>query len=214
MNELTFKGSMAFLMKMFGAKIDDEVYAAYWNIFKTFSDEEFIAIQENLIKTFIPTAQVPFPLVIHFLQAAGKAGQNRSRLSVQAVIEAGYSIGSYRSVSFGDPALHQTIERFGGWPVIARWNNDDWKFNEKNFIACYEANLSFGGGSDKCIGIYEQENALKSLIEEKHIKFAEEMAKTIFISWAGFEKQKSLENKSDKREQIKKNEPQKIGEII
>jgi hypothetical protein len=195
MTENFFKIGMAFMQKIFGAKIGDDILTAYWNLLKDMSNDEFKNIQQNLISTFIPSSQVPFPLPAHFLQAAGKSGESRAKLAVMAVISASYKIDSYYSVSFGDPALHETIDRFGGWPTLCRWSLDDWRFQEKNFIACYEAALISNSGKSKCIGIFESENSNKILSDE----FKERLKKfheTRFCYWIGFN-HKTITNKND-----------------
>jgi hypothetical protein len=151
MNEKTFRESMAFLQKLYGKKLETDVYKAYWNLFKGWGDDKFKGIQNEIVKTFVPTNQVPFPVPAHFLSASGESGEHRSRLAVQAVINASNNPGPYRSVSFGDRALHATIERFGGWVEVANWDQEKWQFNERNFIACYEAALTDGGGDRKSV---------------------------------------------------------------
>jgi hypothetical protein len=199
MTESAFKAGISFLIKMFGAKIDDEVYVAYWNILKTFDDVVFREMQQTLIKNFIPTSQVPFPVPAQFLSAAGVSGGNRSRLAVQAVIDASNNPGPYRSVSFGDPALHETIVRFGGWPAVASWDSDKWQFVEKSFVATYEANLVFNNGPSRLVGICEFENGKKSL-SENHLAIAEKQNEVRIVIWVGFDRNLAI----DKGDTVKK----------
>lgn len=205
MNENHFKTGIALLLKMYGHEMDDELISAYWNCLKNISDDDFIRAQENILKTFVPTNQVKFPAIPHFLAAIGLSGQNRSKLAVEAVIKAAGRIGIYSSVSFGDPALHETIERFGGWPSVASWGEDDWKFQEKNFIQSYEATLSSGTAKKtKCIGITEQTNNNKTLTG-RQLEIAEKLNAVKLVQWTGFdEKTLKIENKTE-------NKPKEIG---
>jgi hypothetical protein len=68
MNNEIFKGGIAYLNKWFG-NIDDELYPMYWNILKTIPDDIFMEVVEKIVKTFVPTAQCPFPLPFHFSKA-------------------------------------------------------------------------------------------------------------------------------------------------
>jgi hypothetical protein len=197
MNENTFKSGMAMMSKLFGKTLEDEIIPAYWNILKQLSDNDFLKIQGNLIKTFIPTSQVPFPLPAHFLNAGGLSGQNRSKAAIAAILAAS---NPYRSVSFGDLALHATIERLGGWPTVASWTLDDWQFKEKSFLSAYESAIASGeDGPLKLMGIYEFENADKKF-EGKQLAFAEKMKEPALIEWVGFDKNiaNRIENKSQK----------------
>jgi hypothetical protein len=195
MNDETFKSQIAFMAKIFGHKIDDDILRVYWNIFKTWPDEKFCHTCTNMIKNFIPTSAVPFPLPAHILQASNESGEHRARSAVRAVIEAGKRIGSYKSVSFGDPALHATIERFGGWPEICLWDTDKWNYNEKSFIGCYQSAIQDGTGPDHCIGTCEYENGKRSL-SGKQSEIANKSTQIRNFNWAGFEPGTKIENKS------------------
>jgi hypothetical protein len=200
MNENTFKSGMAMMSKLFGKSLEDEIIPAYWNILKKISDEEFLKIQGNLIQTFIPTSQCPFPLPAHFLNAGGLSGQNRTKSAVNAILNAANNPGPYKTVSFGDLALHAVIERFGGWPIVASWTLDDWQFKEKQFLSAYEAALSSGEqGPLKLMGHYEFENADK-VFDGKYLVFAEKMKQPLMIGWVGFDRKigQLLEDKTKK----------------
>jgi hypothetical protein len=212
MNENTFKAGMAMMSKLFGKVLEDEIIPAYWNILKQLSDDDFIKIQGNLIKTFIPTSQVPFPLPAHFLSAGGLSGPNRSKNAISAILSAA---NPYRSVSFGDLALHAVIERFGGWPLVASWTLEDWQFKEKSFLGAYEAAIAAGEkGPVKLMGIFEFENHDK-VFEGKQLEFTKRQAETSLVSWVGFDPYVGmlLENKN-KTENLQIDEIKSITENI
>jgi hypothetical protein len=214
MTDSFFKLGMAFMQKIFGAKIADDILTVYWNLMKDFSDEEFNGIQQRLISDFIPTSQVPFPLPAHFLAAAGKSGESRAKLAVNAVIKASYEIDSYYTVSFGDPALHETIDRFGGWPVVCRWTLEDWRYQEKSFIACYEAALISNNGAGKCPGLFEIENADKTL-DAIQKQITDKFNAVRYYRWTGFNRQ--IETQPEQRKNIQHRDGkgiQGIGEIV
>ena len=196
MTENTFKSGMLLLMKMFGYKLDNEMVSAYWNILKNIPDDDFLQSQSNLLKTFIPTSQVPFPTIAHFMQSLGVAGQSRTKLAINALIKASGTVSVYNTISFGDPALHETIDRFGGWPTVASWTQEDWRYNEKNFSASYEASLISGTGPSKCLGIAEYENGGK-VFEGKKLEFAEKQKEVKLVHWKGFDENTlSIEHKN------------------
>ncbi len=212
MNEELFLINLAFLQKLYG-KIDKEIIPIYWNILKSKSDEEFKAMVENIAKTFIPTSQVPFPLPAHFLNATGLSGKNRSVLAVNAVKEAINKIGPYRSINFGDKALHETINRFGGWPEMCTWDLEKWEYNEKRFIACYEACLSDGTGPEKLMGICEYENSDKMhLFTERQKEIALSSQKTVNLPWKGF--QVLLQKNENKMELEDKNVSEIVDDLV
>jgi hypothetical protein len=162
------------------------------------SEDEFRAAINKIMGTFFPTAQNPFPLIAHFRVAAGTDGETRITLAVMAVKEAAGSPGAYSSVDFGDRALHAVINSFGGWPHVASWSVDDWKYNEKNFTAAYRALMGSNEGPDKLIGIFEGENSLKSTKgwTDAQIQYAERQKRPIKIGWSGYTETRRIENKN------------------
>lgn len=197
MNENTFKSNFVLLEKLYGKNIDVEIVKLYWNHFKSISDEKFNHICEQIRLSFVPSSTVPFPTIAHFVEISGIGGENRARQAVKALVNAIWKGSAYRSVSFGDPALHETIERFGGWPHMAKnCDAEWWQFNEKNFIACYESSYQSGACYQlKCKGICEEENTGR-LLTEKQKAFAEQQKVTHYIEWVGFDENiKLLEQK-------------------
>lgn len=188
MNEKSFKTGILFLSEAYGKKLKDEIISMYWEILKEYSDVEFKKMLEGLIKTFIPTSQVPFPLIPHFLEAVGDNVKTKAQLAVMAVKNAIAKVGPYNSVTFGDRALHETIHQFGGWVEICEWDQEKWQFNEKRFLSVYDAACSSGQGADRLIGIHERENMGKNVSDftEEQKKFLEDQKKPVEISWKGF----------------------------
>lgn len=77
MNEQTFRTQIAFLQKYYGHVIDSVVYSLIWEAMKKYSDEAFVEICKLIIQTFHPTSQVPFPMVVHFLDARGEINSRK-----------------------------------------------------------------------------------------------------------------------------------------
>jgi hypothetical protein len=140
---------------------------------------------EKVVETFTPTAQVPFPVPATFLKAAGEDPQSRARAAVGAVIAAAAKLGPYRSVSFGDPALHATIQRFGGWVEVCGWSQEDWKYSEKRFVESYAADVAAGvGGPARLVGIAERGNAARAL-SGRMLELATAASAPVLVDWAG-----------------------------
>ena len=72
------------------------------------------------------------------------------------------TVGAYRSVDFGDPAIHATIIDLGGWPNICRQNMDQLSYLQKRFCDSYRTYRSRGaeGAPAYLIGEAESQNAL------------------------------------------------------
>jgi hypothetical protein len=180
------------LQKYFGKTLDDSMMDLYWKSLKNISDIDFYNAVKNIIDNFKPTSQVPFPLIAHFKESIGLSGKNRAQLAIVAIKN---GANAYKSVSFGDYALHNTINRFGGWPIVARWTCEDWKFNEKNFIAAYEAMQCCSYGPEYLPGIFEIENSNK-ILSGRHKEIADKNSEVILISWKGFDNLQ-IENKKE-----------------
>ena len=103
--------------------------------------------------------------------------------------KAAKEFGPYKTVCFGDLALHSAVERFGGWPEVCSWDLERWRFAEKSFVAAYEAAISAGDrGPLKLMGHYEYENTGK-MFDGKALEIAlpaflasEEMRPTLYLT--------------------------------
>lgn len=198
MTEKIFRKGILYLSKVFGKNIDDDYYKILWDQLKKLSDEEFNKIVGDIASSFIPSNTVPFPLPAHFLKSRRVEGRLKLQAALTTVKKAITRLGNWKSVSFGDRALHAAIERFGGWVRICEWDEQQWSYNERRFIECYEAELAFGSnGPDRLIGVFEEHNSANyqkfNDIQKKH---ADKASKTAQISWPGYSDLR-LENKTE-----------------
>lgn len=184
----TFISAMGILQSLFGS-LKDESYKLYMQRFKDFDDELFKNAVSKIQDTFVSTSMCPFPLPKHFLDAIGLSDDKCAVLAVSAVKKAGSSVGPYKSVSFGDRALHATINHFGGWIEVSNWHDTEWKFNEKKFIECYEVNRSVGNGPDYLPGRCEDSYAEKAMLmpEERRIVFLKKL-QPLEVKWNGYQR--------------------------
>lgn len=202
MNKELFVLSMGLLQTVFG-KASPKLLQFYREKFIDTPDETFKIAVSKVIDTFKPTTQTPFPLPVHFNDAIGLSGNNRAILAVAAVKAAGSSIGPYNSVSFGDRAIHATINHFGGWTVVSNWNDDDWKFQERKFIEVYEANLVGGNGPEYLSGMCENDYYLKcGLLSPERKKPFLEKIKPLEMVWHGYTKLQITQKSEPVQKQI------------
>jgi hypothetical protein len=161
MDSKTFTLHMAYLQKMYGHILDDGIRAMYWNQMKDWDAEKFQAAVKRIAETFIPSRQLPFPLLPHFLQAVGEDEESKGRVLVQRIREAVQRFGRIESVSFGDRALHSVIQSVGGWDKVCNWNDETWRFKESSFIKSYVAAARAGEeGPEYLPGSAERHNMM------------------------------------------------------
>jgi len=200
MERSNFMASMVSLQAYFGKTIADEVLDMYFTNLEHYTDEVFAHALVNLFHNFHPSSTVPFPLISDFIEAIGDTAENRAQLAVMAVKRAAESIGSYRSVDFGDPALHATINRFGGWPEIANWaNHGKWEFQEKNFMRAYISAYESGEEDQPVMGNFEIDNMKKNEIafDEYQTRKYIEGKTAVKMQWRGADFSHQVENKRE-----------------
>jgi hypothetical protein len=148
--------------------MSDEVRDVYRRAIGELSDEAFKRAAETLVRNFVPTSQVPFPLPAHFLSAAGVSGPQAVMQAMALLKTVIQRNGYYDSVSFKDKAMHSTIRAMGGWTAISNWTDKDWQLNEGRFIEYYKASRGAGNdGPDYLPGFFEIDN--RSRGHDEHI---------------------------------------------
>ncbi len=72
------------------------------------------------------------------------------------------SVGSYRSVDFGNPAIHAAIQDLGGWPALCRQDVGQLQFLQKRFCDSFRTYRARGaeGAPEYLTGECEGVNAL------------------------------------------------------
>lgn len=159
MKDKLFQESMVYLQAMYGKELPETVIKIYWSRFKTWTDTKYTEVVTKIFNSFVPTAQVPFPLVPHFLKAAGDDDESRGRNAIKHVRDCIRAYGRDRSVNMGDEKLHFVIRSYGGWPAICDWSDNDWRIKETAFVQSYLAAPDTAGDSPHLIGVAERENA-------------------------------------------------------
>ena len=193
MTTAEFMYQIGLLQKLYGYEMPKDLYAMYWAMFGKYDTEQFKGAVQGIVKKFVPTASVKFPLPAHFLEAIGETGANRSRLAVNAVKRAIGTHGAYASVDFGDGALHRAIRSMGGWVEVCSWSNEVWGYREKAFLQAYEAESTVGGDYCRPVGIHEANNAMISTDAEQRRGIGNS-DKPKAIPWAGYVRQDAIEH--------------------
>lgn len=185
------------LMQGLWGEVDLSVFKFFWMRFKSTTDGDFKAATKKVLDSFKPTSSEKFPSPSRFVELLGQDEETCINLAIGAVRKAGSTEGPYKSVSFGDRALHAAVMRFGGWPEVACWGDNEWKFREKSFIQTYKAELHANNGPAHLMGLSEEDydNKCFDMTESKRIAFKKSI-ETKQIEWLGY--QQLIEKKSDK----------------
>jgi hypothetical protein len=158
------------LQKYYGHSLDADIMEIYWQRLQWITEEAFKKAATVILETFKPTTAVPFPVIAHFLEACGMAGETQERNIIAVVKKAITRHGRYSSVDFNDTALHETITRYGGWPELCSWSEDTWAMREKAFLAAYRSAKAFNQGPAYLPGIFEQTNSLHASQYENKVE--------------------------------------------
>lgn len=143
------------LEEFFGHQLSPDVRNMYVEHLRDLSEDDFKKSVVMVMREFKPTSARPFPLVADILEMCGQDSQSKAVNVVTMVKEAAEKYGQYRSMDFGDRAIHSVIKRYGGWEKVVFWGEKDWQFHERNFIAAYKAAKAAGIGPDHVAGLVE-----------------------------------------------------------
>jgi hypothetical protein len=153
-----FSGIVGLLQIHFG-KQSDETIGSLFNILKDIPDDDLKKGCSRLVKIFRPTSACGFPVPSDFFEACGLGSERKAKDLMDLLSEAVHSIGIYKSVDFGNPAMHSAISRFGGWKAICNWTQDEWNINEGRFLVVLKSAIEYGDkGPDHLSGIFEETN--------------------------------------------------------
>jgi len=158
--EEVFRKSFVPLQQVFNHPLSADVLQIYFqHLGKRLTPEQFAKGCIHVIDNFKPTSACKFPTPAHFVEYAQGNLEERASQAVARIIAACRKVGPNQSVTFGDKALHRTIERFGGWEEMRDF---DWQFRESNFKKAYLAEVHAGDnfGPEYLEGCYEKTNRL------------------------------------------------------
>jgi hypothetical protein len=158
MDNKTFFECMTLLQSVFG-KLPDDKSRAYYTILRSIPDDAFKNACGEIVKTFKPTSSASFPVPSMFFEYCGGNRELKAEHAIKQIVLCVRKYGAYRSVDFNDSAVHETINRFGGWPVICGWTKEDWNINEGRLKTSLVAAYQYGSvPCGRVIGIAEKIN--------------------------------------------------------
>lgn len=158
MENKTFASCMGFLQAQFGAVSKERIDGLFLAL-SDINDADFTEATKSILKTFHPTSACPFPVPADFYEASGEDPEAQAEGAIRQIVDAIQTHGAYRSIDFGDE-INSTIARFGGWPAICHWSDEEWNINEGRMKASLIYSFRYGAG-ESCghlVGIAEGRN--------------------------------------------------------
>lgn len=118
----------------FKTKVSKALLSAYW---MGLSDLPFDQVKAACIRALVGCKFMPVPREIRDL--AGIMGPDQKAIIAwNAVKRAIREVGSYRSVTFDDPAINAAIRSLGGWPRVCGTESEELdKWTSKEFQRLY-----------------------------------------------------------------------------
>ena len=160
-DKIKFKECMAGLGLIFDKEISPALSKIYWKILEPFTDQECEAAFNKIISSCRF-----WPKPADFLEVLQVSESDRAMGAWLKVDKAMRELGNYQSIDFGDPAIHETIERMGGWDNLGMVENKDWIWKQKEFISIYNTIRRLNPQLGYVQGIIEKDNISRGC-EEK-----------------------------------------------
>lgn len=162
MDNICFGKIMGLLQRQFG-EIKKERMPDYFDALEFLTNEQFEKAAKNLIFEFVPTAACLFPVPAQIIKAASLDRQSTTQELIDMLRKTIRAVGGWRSVDFGNLALHSVIDRWGGWDTICDWGQEEWDINEGRFKIALECAIKNDDrGPEYLPGIHEKENGFLS----------------------------------------------------
>ena len=151
-----FKEYMTVLCELFDKPVSGMLTSVYWKALQPFTDDECKRAFEAVM------AQSRFfPKPVDFIEILRGKAEDRAAAAWIKVVEAVRRIGPWQSVAFDDPVIHSVFKFWGGWPVVANWQEAELKWKQKEFERLYGIMATGGGGGHPSYlpGLSEIKNA-------------------------------------------------------
>jgi len=156
-DELKFAELMAVLAEVFdgGTSPSKAKMEIYFQALKQYKIDTLKGAVERMVTTRIfPSFPKPGEIV---QEIEGTKGDGALVAWVE-VVRAIRTVGSWKSVRFGDPTIHAVIEFMGGWPATGDWLEDELKWKQKEFERLYVVMKNRGKTIKYLPGICETQN--------------------------------------------------------
>ena len=159
-----FSYVLAGLAETYERELSQSLTELYWNVLKRYSDNEFEAGVERMLKDRT-LQKFPKPAeIIKYIEGNGLTPEERAEIAWQLVVKAMSEIGSAQSVIFEDKTIMGVIEAIGGWPDLCIVETDQLVWKQKEFVKlyCIDKKAGIDRGVDKLVGRYETINSMRN----------------------------------------------------
>jgi hypothetical protein len=135
-DELKFAELMAVLSEVFDdgrqiSKIKMDVY------YQALCGFEIADVEKAIKGVILKRSTASFPKPAEIIQEIQGSSADVSAIAWMKVVETIRRVGSYQSVMFDDPVIHEVLDFMGGWPSTADWLEDELKWKQKEFERLY-----------------------------------------------------------------------------
>ena len=159
-----FSYVLAGLAETYERELSQSLTELYWNVLKRYSDNEFEAGVERMLKDRT-LQKFPKPAeIIKYIEGNGLTPEERAEIAWQLVVKAMSEIGSAQSVIFEDKTVMGVIEAIGGWSDLCIVETDQLVWKQKEFVKlyCIDKKAGIDRGVDKLVGRYETINSTRN----------------------------------------------------
>jgi hypothetical protein len=139
----TYVQNILKLQKLFNHKLDSETIECYLEyLIPRIQPDQFSKICDEIIKTFLPTSTVPFPVISHFLNEIKENNETKINDMIE-ILRCGIAVGEKNMSQMGiaDQSFIQAVLSLGGPFNLRKWSNSDWKFKKGAIKDAYEFRL-------------------------------------------------------------------------
>jgi hypothetical protein len=123
--------------ELHGKTVSEGALTLWWQSLQRFDIEQVLRAFSAVIQD--PDGGQFMPKPADLIRRLDGSASDRSLIAWGRVHEAMARVGAYKSVDFGDRAIHAAITDLGGWPNLCRSTIDELPFTQKRFCDAYRA---------------------------------------------------------------------------
>lgn len=153
-----FGNALMACAEMYGKKMSDALIALYW---QGLSEYDVEAVERAIAAHMRnPDSGQWMPKIADIIRLISGTTSDAALLAWAKVDKAVRHVGTYESVVFDDPIIHQTLRDMGGWIQLGTKTDEEWPFVAKEFENRYRGYRSRPRGDypRSLAGICEIEN--------------------------------------------------------
>jgi hypothetical protein len=153
-NNTLFKEFMTLIGEKYGQEISKSMAKLIWQALKPFPD----AACEVALKDVLLHGRFYKDLLPDLMESLEESEEDRSIEAWLEVDRAVRQVGNWSSVKFSDPVIHSCIEAMGGWELLGRATNDEWKWKRKEFENLYPIMAKRKEHPEMLLGMLDSQN--------------------------------------------------------